>query len=140
MMGAKVQNLDKLRRKLRRMPDVVKQATREAFVENANELVGMMNRLAPEISGTMKETISWEFANNSNSRIGVKGQEGLGIIVTAGADDENDPGFYASMVEFGTVDNPPHPFFFPAYRALRRRMKSRVSRKQSKALKQLSQS
>jgi len=81
----------------------------------------------------------------------------LTVIVHAG----DEKAYYAAMVEFGTapheikpkkapalrlkgnryverVDHPgsePHPFFFPPYRMMRRRLKGRVTRAMRKAVK-----
>lgn len=139
MITAKVERLDRLRRKLRALPDALKEATREGFAQTAREMTGMMERIAPEISGDLKESIEWHFADNSDSRVGVKGREGFAVIITAGGEKNKDPGFYATHVEFGTAHSAAHPFFFPSYRALRRRGRARVSRKQSQALKRIAQ-
>lgn len=137
MIAARVQRLEKLKRKLRAMPQAVKDATREGFAQTAEEMTAMMGRLAPTISGDMKDSIEWHFGDNSNSRIGVKGEEGLAVVITAGGSSKRDPGFYAPHVEFGTRYAGAHPFFFPSYRALRKRGKARISRKQTAALKRI---
>lgn len=49
------------------------------------------------------------------------------------------PGFshdYAKYQEFGTVKMPANPFFYPVWRARRRRVKVRISRAISKAIKE----
>lgn len=133
MARTTVRNLDKLRAKLRRMPDEVKREIRGALEKNANELTEMQRRLVPVDDGDLRDSIQWEWGSGDESRIGVKGQEGLAITVTAG----NERIFYAGFREFGTVKLAAAPFFFPSYRALRRRMKSRISRGQNKAIRRI---
>jgi HK97 gp10 family phage protein len=90
----------------------------------------------------------------------VAGDPDLSVRVTAG----NSAVRYAHLVEFGTepheikakrakalgkdgqfgtkVEHPgasAHPYFFPAYRALKKRMKSRISRATNKAAKAVAQ-
>jgi len=134
MARTRVQNLDKLRAKLRRMPDEVKREIRGALEKNANELVQMQKRLVPVDDGDLRDSIQWEWGSGDESRIGVKGQEGLAITVSAG----DEAAFYAKWVEFGTSDGKPSQgFFYSPYRALRKRMKSRLSRAQNKAIRKI---
>jgi hypothetical protein len=44
--------------------------------------------------------------------------------------------FYARWVEFGTQKMQARPFFFPAYRALKKRVKSRINREMKKAIRE----
>ncbi len=133
MTRTRVQRLDKLRAKLRAMPDEVRREIRGALEKNANELTAMQKRLVPVDDGDLRDSIQWEWGSGDESRIGVKGQQGLAITVTAG----DEKVFYAGFKEFGTVNLPANAFFFPSYRALRRRMKGRVSRAQNKAIKRI---
>lgn len=133
MARTTVKGLDKLRAKLRRMPDEVRREIRGALEKNAEELTAMQKRLVPVDDGDLRDSIEWEWGAGDESRIGVKGQQGLAITVTAGSREV----FYAGFKEFGTVNLPASAFFFPSYRALRRRMKSRVSRSQNKAIRRV---
>lgn len=133
MARTTVKGLDKLRAKLRAMPDEVRAAIRGALEQNAEELVAMQKRLVPVDDGDLRDSIKWEWGSGDASRIGVKGEAGLAVKVSAG--DEN--AFYAAFKEFGTVDQPATAYFFPSYRALRKRMKGRVTRAQNKAIKRI---
>lgn len=133
MIEAKTQGFDRLRQRLRAMPAPVKEAIGGALEKNADELVAMQTRLAPVDDGILRDSIEANPASGAG-RTGVKAEFGLAIHVTAGGGDA----FYARWVEFGTRSGKPaRPFFFPAYRALRRRMKSRVSRAQNRAIKRM---
>lgn len=126
----------------------------------------MQKRLAPFASGDLRNSIGYTFgayrAENSNVRgvtaSGVGGDPELTVTVHAG--DAN--AWYAALVEFGTsphtikprrpggllnihgrliesVSHPggsPQPFFYPAWRASRKRVKSRISRATTKSVKE----
>jgi HK97 gp10 family phage protein len=112
-----------------------------------------------EDSGALKKSISYTFGNytpaNGNvrgfSKGGVQGDEDLTVTVHAG----NQEAWYAGLVEFGTKNDrfvknylgqtgvrvnvgsmPAQPFFFPAYRANKKNLKSNVTRAMRKAIKQ----
>jgi hypothetical protein len=119
----------------------------------------MQKRLAPKDSGALERSINYVRGTytpeNSNVR-GVGGGKGQGSIVgdpdlsyhiVAG----DDVAWYARLIEHGT---PPHinkgmspgtqhpgtkpqPYFYPAFRALRRRVKSRITRATKKAVKEI---
>ena len=140
---------DKLRRKLRAMPAKVAIAASRALVQNATELVGKMQNAVAFDSGELHDSIQWQFTSARDAETGgsIKGSTGLSVTVSAGG----GLAFYASWVEYGT---PPHinggkfagtqhpgtvkqPFFWPTYRLNKRRIKSRLSREQNKAIKEV---
>jgi len=140
-MARGVQGLEKLRAKLRALPDEVRKEMRAAMTTGAEELVSMQKRLAPVDSGDLRDSIGYSFgeyrAANSNVRgVGVGSRVGdpdLSVTVHAG----DAKAYYAAFLEFGTVNMAAHPFFFPAYRALRKRIRSRISRASSNAAKKI---
>jgi HK97 gp10 family phage protein len=121
---AKVEGLEALKRKFAALPRAVREEIKAALVKSADELVGMQKRLAPVRTGALRDSIHYEIED-----------DGVRAVVSTDL-------FYSRFVEFGT---PPHenqgefkgsenpgaparPFFYPAYRALRKRIKSRLSR------------
>lgn len=54
------------------------------------------------------------------------------VIVTAGNTDVR----YAHLVEFGTANAEAQPFFWPAFRLLRKRLQNRINRTAKKAVKE----
>jgi len=130
----------------------------------------MQKRLAPEESGALKRSIkrvkgSYK-PDNANVRGvgggGVEGDPELSVFIVAG----DAEAWYARLVEFGT---PPHqikpkrrkamkfgdenfattinhpgakhtPFFYPPVRALRRRVRSRITRATKKAVREIATS
>lgn len=141
-----VQGIAALNKKLMvTMPAKIEAATRKAMETGAQELVDMMKRLAPHQTGELRDSIGWAW---NEAPVGAtvvaesaSDSRGLKIVVYAG----DEVAYYAAWVEFGTNPRnkgegkenkmPAHPFFFPAYRALRKRIKSRVTREMKKAIR-----
>jgi len=86
------------------------------------------------IPGQFSVTINSE-APAGSLTIGTVGGREFGtmrITIFAGGGDA----FYARFQEFGTVDMTANPFFFPVWRAHRRRARTRISRAISKAIRE----
>lgn len=114
-------NRDRLRRRLKAIPVEVRKALKVQNAQNAADLVDTMKGFAPVQDGALVSSIKHQDVSAS-TRISQR--------VSAGARDAP----YAAWVEFGTSKNEPHPFFWPAYRLMRRRMKSRMNRAAKKAV------
>lgn len=138
-MTAKFIRVHQLNLKLARLPSVVKGAIRAALAESAEEIANLARSLVPVDSGDLKKSIGWTYGKAPRGTITLAtlaySKSGdLTVTIYAG----NDEAFYARWVEFGTKSgNPAQPFFFPSYRALRRRARSKVSRAINKAAKQV---
>jgi HK97 gp10 family phage protein len=52
----------------------------------------------------------------------------------------NDEAYYARWVEFGTVKMAAQPFFYPSYRALRKKAKSNIKRSVTIAIREIAAS
>lgn len=150
---AKMQNRQRLLDKMAKMPAAVRSAIKQALAQGADEIVAEQKRLAPVSSGDLRNSIGSTFgayiADNANVRGVTSTTKGADpdLTVTIHAGDER--AYYAAFVEFGTA---PHlngglyfgtknpgakatPFFYPAFRANRRRVKARISRATTKAVK-----
>lgn len=165
-MARRMTGVEALQSKLKAIPAVVRSAARQALAESGDEMVDAMRRLASvSPSGThgwppgmLRDSIVATFGDGSvpkyaafRSRRGrrvVKSNDpDLSVTITAG----NNEVRYAHLVEFGTRPHPnkgkfkgtmhpgtkAQPFFYPVYRAYKRRAKSRVSRAINKAVKRL---
>lgn len=148
-----IKGLDKLRRKLKAIPKAAKDEARKAVVLGAEEVAALQRNLAPVVDGDLKDSIhvtkpgetTPAYSQPGGSRTASPEQ----AIVTAG----NTNVRYAHLVEYGTAQHvngglfagTQHPgatavpFFWPGYRALRRRVKSRISREINKAIKKAAQ-
>lgn len=116
------------------IPAAVRDAARDALEKSAEEIVQMMRRLVPVRTGEARASIGWTWGDAPAGAItiGTVGDASYGtqrITIYAGAGDA----YHARFLEFGTKYMPAHPFFFPAYRALKRRAKGRITRAMTKA-------
>jgi HK97 gp10 family phage protein len=144
-----VEGLKKLNEKLKRIPVTAKNAARDAVTQGATEIATLQKNLAPVDEGDLRDSITVTPPGGTTppySQPGGSRTAGpVQAIVTAG----NTKVRYAHLVEFGTAphvnagafagtQNPgfkAEPFFWPAYRALRTRVKGRISRNINKAIK-----
>lgn len=134
-MTVKVQGLEKLRAKMRALPDAVRGEIRAAMERGANEIVALAKTLVPVDQGDLRDSIGWTWgdAPTGSMALAQGGTADMRLTIYAG----DSQAFYARWVEFGTARMSAQPFFFPAYRALRRRVRSRVARAVNKAAKRV---
>lgn len=152
-------------RKLAAIPDAVVKEMRGALSASASEMVDVAKRFAPVDSGALKNSIDFTFGDykpeNSNVRAayGGRGAGGHDLAVTVHAG--NAVAWYAGLVEYGTmshtitaknhpvlvangkvlgksVEHPggaAQPFFGPAFRLTKKRMRARLARGMKAAIK-----
>jgi HK97 gp10 family phage protein len=148
-----LQNRDRLLKKLAAIQAAPRAAMKEALRQNAAEITAMQKRLAPVVSGDLRNSIGFTFGTYRAANANVRGVSGGGggdpdLSVTIHAGDAR--AFYAAMLEFGAsgpwtiggrfagATHPgfsAEPFFYPAWRALRRRSKSRLTRAMRKSIR-----
>lgn len=116
-------NRDRLRRKMKAIPVAVRKAARAQLKANAEQLVETQQRFAPVEDGKLQASIKQQDVSDS-TRISRR--------VTAGGREAP----YASWVEFGHGNAAPRPFFWPAYRVMKRRFKARMTRAAKKAVQE----
>ncbi len=155
---SKFQNRDRLLKKLARIKGAPRQKLRQALDQNAAELTAMQKRFVPTRTGALAASIGYTFGNYAPTNANVRGFGGAGagdpdLTVTVHAGDA--AAWYAQIVEFGTrnariVKNyfgqegvqvnvgvmPAQPFFYPPYRLLKKRMKSRATRMMRQGIKE----
>ena len=120
------------------VPDAVRTAARDAMEKGAHELVALMRELAPVQDGFLKASIGWTWGEPPKGSIVLDDiapaeDSSMRIVIYAGS----ELAYYARWVEFGTSQAPAHPFFWPAYRDLEPRIKSRITRAIGKAIRSL---
>lgn len=136
---AKVIGRPKLRKKLEALVAVGRDEIRRAMETSADEIVALAKNLVPVDKGDLKDSIGWTWGKAP------KGAMTLGKVQSDGVESEftitiyagNSEAYYARWVEFGTQKMGAQPYFYPSYRALRRRSKSRVTRAVTKAIKKV---
>ena len=151
----KFRGVDKLKRKLKAIPVVARQEIHEALQQSAAEMTATARNFAPVDSYALRNSIGYTFGEYKAENANVRGVSGGGklndkdLTVTIHAGDAK--AFYAAFVEFGTAahtnkgkfagsHNPgtsAGPFFFPAYRLVKKRVTSRISRATNKAAKKV---
>lgn len=135
-MATRIQGLDRLKRKLRRFPEAAREDIAKAMEQGAEEIVQLAKSLVPVDTGELRDSIGWTWgaAPAGSMTLGeVKGSGNLRITIFAG----NSEAFYARWQEFGTRNMPANPFFFVSYRALRRRVRGRITRSITKSAKRV---
>lgn len=108
-----VQGLDALNRKLARMPAGARKNLRGVLDTSADEMVSLARALAPVKEGDLKASIKK-----------LDGQHELQVLVQAGDRGTGPP----RAIEFGHGNAAPRPYFWPAYRSLRKRIRGRITR------------
>jgi HK97 gp10 family phage protein len=165
----KISNVDRLKRKLRAMPQAVKDEIRIALMESADEITDLAQSFVPVRTGALRDSIRWRFGDVPGNRKAVLvGKTTLGgheLSVTIEAGDEET--YWARFVEFGTAASPARaprqdrryrrtvimtksykahhatparPFFYPAFRLGKKRAKARISRAITRAAKKVAAS
>lgn len=119
-MTSRVEGMDALKRRLAAFTAETKAEVRKALDASADEMVATARALAPVDEGDLRASIRK-----------ADGDHELEVSVLAG----DERAFYARFVEFGRAGQPARPFFWPAYRALQKRIRSRISRATNAAAK-----
>ncbi len=133
-----VEGLAKFEARWKRIPQNALINVRAAMEEAATDIVEEMWSRAPQgATGRVGASIGWTWGDApagsfTIGKVGGKEYSSLKITIYAGGGDA----FYAKFHEFGTVKMPANPFFFPVWRARRNRVKGRISRAISKAIKE----
>ena len=134
-----VKGLAEMNRRWGAIPAKVRQAARDTLEQNAEEIVADMRKAAPVgETGKLLFSINWTWGKAPAGTmvvgaVGASNSSDLRITIYAGGDDA----FYARFHEFGTKNMTANPFFWPIWRARRRRVKSRLTRNINKAIKSL---
>jgi HK97 gp10 family phage protein len=123
-------NKDKFFRRLKDTVPGIETELRDAIAVSAQEMVVKAESLAPVDEGELRKSIEWKWTKSTQL-----GSKSPAAVVQAGSNDQSNKAFYARWVEFGSAVNNKQPFFFPAYRLLRKRIRSRISRAMTRAAK-----
>jgi HK97 gp10 family phage protein len=144
----KITNLDRLNRKLKQLPAVARELIRTEMAKAADEIVGMMKRLAPVLavpvkdrrSGALRDSIGWTWGAAPKGSVVVASvaskADDMRITIYAG----NAEAFYARWVEFGTQKMQAHPYFYVSWRANKRRTVRRLGKAVRDAAKKVAAS
>jgi HK97 gp10 family phage protein len=107
-------------------------AVKELLIQ-ATDLAGTIESVAPVHEGTLKTTVKV-----------VPGKKDTVVRIVAGGRLTIRPGVsskpydYARADEFGTINMPAHPFFFPTFRLRKKKIKASMKRKITSSIKKRS--
>jgi hypothetical protein len=116
--------------KLRRLVPAVEGALATAAGQSANEMVGIARGFAPKRTGTLARAIYAQKVTGTATPV-------WKVAVDQGKGPTGVDAYYGFWVELATVDTPAQPFFFPAYRLVAKRHRSRVTRAINKEIRKL---
>lgn len=140
-----IKGADRLARKFAALPRAYQVTIDKTLEKAAAEMARAARALVPERTGVLKESIEHSTGPASD---GV----GRAAFVMAGAETVRDAfgrftnpdpeggarAFYARFVEFGTSDGrPARPFFWPAFRLMRRLLKKRLKAASRRATRKI---
>ena len=132
----KISNKERLFRRLKSTVPGIEKDMQESLEKSGNEWVQKAQAFAPKDDLTLMRSIRW-------SRRGPRGETTIkvrGSIFRLGTPyiwllAGNNEAFYAGYQEHGTQQHARQPYFFPSYRLLRRKIRSRLTRSMTKAIK-----
>lgn len=110
--------------KFRALPAAIRQHVSDALEENAEELAEAIRRRVPADGGDLTTSVTWKKGKGATATATAGADPDLTVRVIEGDEDT----FYAGFVEHGTVNHPAQPHFFPTYRQMKRKLKSRLTR------------
>ncbi len=140
-----IERKGKLAAKLRRLVPAVDDAIDAAAEKSAREIVAHARSFAPvRSSGGLKRRSGGKDTSPGNLRDAIYAQKVPGTVspvwkvaVDVGDGPTGKNAFYGFFVEMGAVGQPRQPFFFPAYRLVKKRHRGRVTRAINKEIKKL---
>ncbi len=135
-------NKERLRRILKNLPEAQRTHIRQALVDGGNQIAATMRQLVPVGQGAdrapapyLRDSIKSELGGARRGRTSTQDPQ-LTVVISAGnpvtgKTNRSD----ASLVEHGTSSMARRPFFFPAFRAHRKEVASKVRRAVKRAIK-----
>lgn len=132
-----VNGIPQVKAMFRRRAAAVVAAAKEQAQKGGEEVATAMRYLAPQDDGELKSSIRVESAKSVTTRRGPRGF--IGVVVKAGDSStivtNSSGGRFqnARLQEFGTKSRPASPYFYPAWRANRTRVRAGITRAMRKA-------
>ena len=134
-----VKGLKEFERKFKAVPEQMRRNVAAEMEGIADDIVSQMYSAAPHDTGDLAGSIGWTWGDAPAGAlvIGKVGKNEYGAMrITIYETTGDKDAFYARFQEFGTVNMPANPFFYPVWRANRKRTKSRLTRAVKRAVKE----
>lgn len=131
------QDIERLKARLLAIPKAVKDDVQKTLLKQANDLADSMKNLAESSrdTGALIDSITVTEGGHSTPPYSTPGGSRVvpenAVAVTAG----NTEVRYAHLVEYGTKAAPAQPYFWPAYRLQKRKIKNAINRSIGKAVR-----
>lgn len=133
---ARSAQLARLEKRLLAIPKAVREAVHPALTRSGEELQGAMQGLAPKDTGALIESITVTPPGGTTPPYSQPGGSTTvpdnQVMITVG----NASVRYPHLVEYGTRHAPAQPFFWPAFRLLKKRLENRIKRAIRRAVKE----
>ncbi|WP_336747761.1 HK97-gp10 family putative phage morphogenesis protein [Aureimonas altamirensis] len=126
---------DRFNRVMKRIPEAVKDEVMDSLDAAAELVVETQRSYAPVDDGTLKASIRRGRVSESENRLAVTVEAGGPTTTRPVRNGQKAEYDYSLGVEFGTSDTPAQPFFYPGYRAARKRVRGRTTRAVKRAVK-----
>lgn len=135
-MSTRWEGRERMRRRFQKLPQLAKLHVRKAMEQGAREITDMQRRLAPRDDGPLQEAIHWAWRVSSTALMTIairawSPRVKYAHLVEYGTRPHKQGGRFAGTMHPGTK---PQPFFWPSYRALKRRVMNRIRRGLRKAV------
>lgn len=130
------EGLASFQRRMAAIPRAAREAVKPSVVDAANELAALQRQLAPKDTGALAASI---VVTGPGEATPAYSQPGGSMTVpenAAAVTVGNTAVRYAHLAEFGTADTPAQPYFWPAYRLLRKRLGTKIKRSIGKAVRE----
>jgi HK97 gp10 family phage protein len=118
------------------IPKNVRAALQPELMKNGENLAVTARILAPRDTGALQDSIAVTAGGENTPPYSTPGGRivvpEMAVAVTAGNKDVR----YAHLVEHGTAEAAAQPFFWPAFRMMRKKIAGRIKRAAAQAVKQ----
>jgi HK97 gp10 family phage protein len=131
-------SLERFNQRMQAIPKAVREAVTPALVKSAEELAATQRSFAErsrdsgDLIDSIHVTLPGQYTPPHSQPGGSRVAKPNEVIVTVGNEDVR----YAHLVEYGTVNAAAQPYFWPAVRLLKKRMRNRIKRAITKAVKE----
>ncbi len=115
------------------IPKAARKPIQAAIEKGADEMVNRMKYLVPEDQGDLKRSIKATITSDVSATV-TAGDETTFVPLRADGGVEIQNAF---LQEYGTKDMPRNPFFWPSVNTTKKRVRRRVDRAISKAVKEV---
>lgn len=137
MAVTKIIRMDRLKRKLARIPEEIKKRAQADLMLGGREINMLQRTLAPKDHGDLVASIRTEALTDGTVGVEIKAGGPATTKPVRNSEKGNAPFFdYALAQEYGTEDQAPNAFFWPGYKARKPAVRKRVRAGVRRALKQ----